>query len=160
MHGTKGSKLMAFAGLKKSKNITFLKGERNTWHTKALQDLSQVFEMGELSRQRLREVLPRPSVTQRNRRAGVDNNQTGKSWHRAVFLWDSKVKEGLYRTSLAAQWLRLHASTAGGLGSISGQELRSHMPSGWCSQKTDRDFTLWKMLQVSKQGVGWTQQHN
>ena len=42
--------------------------------------------MVELSRQRLREVLPGPSVTQRNRIAGVDDNQTDKSWHGAVFL--------------------------------------------------------------------------
>ena len=42
--------------------------------------------MGELRRQRLREVLPGPSLPQRNRRVGVDGNQTGKSWQGAVFL--------------------------------------------------------------------------
>ncbi|KAJ8798275.1 hypothetical protein J1605_001400 [Eschrichtius robustus] len=31
-------------------------------------------------------------------------------------------------TSLAVQWLRLHASIAGGTGSIPGRELRPHMP--------------------------------
>ena len=33
----------------------------------------------------------------------------------------------LRRTSLAVQWLRLHASTAGGAGSIPSQGTRSHM---------------------------------
>ena len=32
--------------------------------------------------------------------------------------------------SLVVQWLRLHSSTAGGMGSISGGELGSHMPHG------------------------------
>ena len=32
-----------------------------------------------------------------------------------------------YTTSLVAQWIRLHAPNAGGLGSIPGQETRSHM---------------------------------
>ena len=33
-------------------------------------------------------------------------------------------------TSLTAQWFWLHASNAGGVGSIIGGELRSHMPRG------------------------------
>ena len=32
-----------------------------------------------------------------------------------------------HRTSLGVQWLRLHVSNAGGLGSIPGQGTRSHM---------------------------------
>ena len=31
-------------------------------------------------------------------------------------------------TSLMVQWLRLHTVNTGGLGSIPGQETRSHMP--------------------------------
>ena len=32
-----------------------------------------------------------------------------------------------YRASLVAQWLRLHAPSAGGLGSVPDQGTRSHM---------------------------------
>ena len=35
----------------------------------------------------------------------------------ALFTWNQNVTEG---TSLVAQWLRIHASTAGGVGSIPG----------------------------------------
>ena len=37
-------------------------------------------------------------------------------------------KISLPGTSLVIQWLKLHAPKAGGLGSIPGQETRSHMP--------------------------------
>ena len=37
-------------------------------------------------------------------------------------------QEWITRTSLLIQWLRLWASSAGGLGSIPGQGARSHMP--------------------------------
>ena len=42
-------------------------------------------------------------------------------------FWDDKNASG---TSLLFQWLRLHAPTAGGLGSIPVRELRSHMLCG------------------------------
>ena len=38
------------------------------------------------------------------------------------------------RTSLVVQWLRLSASTAGGVGSVPGQGTRI-LPAAWCSQK-------------------------
>ena len=38
----------------------------------------------------------------------------------------SKLKKAV-GTSLVAQWIRLHAPNAGGLGSIPGQETRFHM---------------------------------
>ena len=38
-------------------------------------------------------------------------------------------------TSLTVQWLRLHAFNAGHLGSIPGEELRSHMPYGAVKKK-------------------------
>ena len=38
------------------------------------------------------------------------------------------------RTSLMVHWLRLCASNVGGVGSIPGQELRSHMSLEWYSQ--------------------------
>ena len=37
--------------------------------------------------------------------------------------------------SLVAQWLRLHSSTAGSVGSTSGEELESHMPHGLAKKK-------------------------
>ena len=37
------------------------------------------------------------------------------------------LKEECPGTSLAVQWLRLHAPNAGGMGSIPGQGTRSHM---------------------------------
>ena len=42
-------------------------------------------------------------------------------------------------TSLAVQWLRLHASTAGGTGSIHGQEVPHAL---WCGQKTNKKNPL------------------
>ena len=36
------------------------------------------------------------------------------------------TKDSAFGTSLVAQWLRLHAPNAGGLGSIPGQGARSH----------------------------------
>ena len=45
------------------------------------------------------------------------------------------------RSSLAVQWLRLQASTAGGGGSIPGWELRSHMPRGTAKNKTKQNKT-------------------
>ena len=47
-----------------------------------------------------------------------ENRQMGKNVQ-------GKIESG---TSLAVQWLRLHAPNAGGLGSIFGQGTRSHMP--------------------------------
>ena len=51
------------------------------------------------------------------------------------FLLDGNVgrdsptfKNTLHRTSLVDQWLRFCTSSAGGLGSIPGQETRSYMP--------------------------------
>ena len=44
----------------------------------------------------------------------------------------------ILRTSLAIQWLRLHASSAGCAGLIPGQELRSLMP---CSQKNPNQLS-------------------
>ena len=59
--------------------------------------------------------------------------------------WDSKVKEGLYRTSLAPQWLRLHASTAGGLGSTPGQGTK--IPHAkWVVQPKNRETSHYKKL--------------
>ena len=44
-------------------------------------------------------------------------------------------------TSLAVQWLRLHASTAGGKGSIPGR--RTKIPhTAWHSQKTDKKIIV------------------
>ena len=40
----------------------------------------------------------------------------------------NSVKGSLQGTSLAVQWLGLHASNAGGSGSIPDGKLRSHMP--------------------------------
>ena len=37
-------------------------------------------------------------------------------------------KKEVSGTFLAVQWLKLHAPNTGGLGSIPGQETRSHMP--------------------------------
>ena len=42
-------------------------------------------------------------------------------------------KHRLHWTSLVVQWVRLHASTAGGTGSISRGKVRSHMP--WPKKK-------------------------
>ena len=44
-------------------------------------------------------------------------------------------RKTIFGTSLAVQWLRPHASNAGGVGSIPGQELRSHMPRGTAEKK-------------------------
>ena len=40
----------------------------------------------------------------------------------------NSIKGSLQGTSLAVQWLGLHASNAGGSGSVPGGKLRSHMP--------------------------------
>ena len=42
---------------------------------------------------------------------------------------DKTLKEFRIGTSLVVQWLRFHAPNAGGLGSIPGQGVRSHMPN-------------------------------
>ena len=55
--------------------------------------------------------------------------------------------------SLAVQWLGLHTFTAEGLGSIPGQELRSHRPCGMAEKKKSRATELRKkFLSVHKQG--------
>lgn len=41
-----------------------------------------------------------------------------------------EVKLKATGTSLAVQWLRLPASKAGGVGSVLGGDIRSHMPQG------------------------------
>ena len=46
-----------------------------------------------------------------------------------------KVRGG---TSLAVQWLRLHASTAGGAGSIPGTGTKIPRATGYCQKKKDR----------------------
>ena len=42
-----------------------------------------------------------------------------------------RYKRHRFETSLMAQWLRIWAPNAGGLGSILGQGTRSHMPQLW-----------------------------
>ena len=45
-----------------------------------------------------------------------------------------RIQNRTVGTSLAVQWLKLHASTAGGMGSTSGQGTR--IPhAAWCGQK-------------------------
>ena len=38
-------------------------------------------------------------------------------------------------TSLVVEWLRLHASKAGGAGLIPGWGTKSYVPTAWCGQK-------------------------
>ena len=45
-----------------------------------------------------------------------------------LFVWQNHPLNHSWGTFLAVQWLRLHASRAGGLGSAPGRGTRSHMP--------------------------------
>ena len=56
-----------------------------------------------------------------------------------------KKNHTIYGNSLAVQWLRPHASTAGDAGLIPGRELRSHMPAQPKNKK--RFFLIKKNLQ-------------
>ena len=60
-------------------------------------------------------------------------------------------------TSLVVQWLRLRASTAGGMGSIPGLELRSHMPRSRKKKKKERKkkVQLTYPLERGTKGGGW-----
>ena len=52
-------------------------------------------------------------------------------------------------TSLAVQWLRLHASTAGGAGSIPGRGTK--IPhAAWHSQKNEKENSLYNKKTVSE----------
>ena len=58
----------------------------------------------------------------------------------------SNQREGLVETSLAVQWLRLCASTAGGAGSIPGQGSKI-LHASWCSQKKrERERRAWECI--------------
>ena len=56
----------------------------------------------------------------------------------------SNQREGLVGTSLAFQWLRLCASTAGGAGSIPGQGSKI-LHASWCSPK-ERERRVWECI--------------
>ena len=51
----------------------------------------------------------------------------------------SILRSGIAGTYLVVQWLRLCASTAGGVGSIPVGELRSHMPRGTAKTKQNKE---------------------
>ena len=55
----------------------------------------------------------------------IQKPQTSQENGRSTSLMNKHIK--ILRTSLVAQWLRLHTPNAGGLGSIPGQGTRSHM---------------------------------
>ena len=54
------------------------------------------------------------------------------------------VQERERRTPLVVQWLRLHTSNVGGVGSI--QKLRSHMPCHGPEEKTEKERSLKLLL--------------
>ena len=49
-------------------------------------------------------------------------------------------------TSLTAQWLRLHTSIAGGMGSIPGQGTKIPNATVWCGQKEKQNKQTKKLL--------------
>ena len=51
-----------------------------------------------------------------------------RSWHLFIIMKPFKYKKSLCMTSLAIQWLRLRAPSAGGQGLNPGQGTRCHMP--------------------------------
>jgi len=55
-------------------------------------------------------------------------------------------------TSLVVQWLRLHAPSAGGLGSIPRQGTRAHMPELNSNAATGRSFKLPRRPGAAKWG--------
>ena len=61
-----------------------------------------------------------------------------RAWHLESVR--PRFKCQLHGSSLVGQWLRLHASTAGSMGSVPFRELRSHMP--WSMAKKKRKCQL------------------
>ena len=69
--------------------------------------------------------------------------------------WECKLMQSLWKTiwrflkklkietSLAVQWLRLHTSIAGGMGSIPAWKLRSLMPHDTMKKKREREIILY-----------------
>lgn len=53
-------------------------------------------------------------------------------------MWDLKLEDLHPENSLVVQWFTLHVSTAGGIGSVPGQGVKTPW-AAWCSQKIKKN---------------------